>query len=817
MLRRGAQANLRLLAVAAAALSMFAWTACAPAFGQAPASSPPPFESAIASAKSKMMADPVEAHRIAVEAEALASDEDGREAATAMWLQAEALNRMNRSPEARPLIEKALAAPSVARADSKLFGDLLVARAVAARAEGDYETALASFQSAHDVFHRLGEARARSMALQSIATIYTDARDYQRALHYFEQAGEAFAGDPPIELTRLNNIANARRELGQFAEAEAGYRRALEIAEAMKSLTLQSRILANIATVQLAAGRPDAAERTAQQGLALSTSGERMGWEPFLWGVEAQAAFAKGEEARAARLIEQTFAGQDIARTSVSFREFHAAAHRIYSATGQTRLALAHLEAFKRLDDEARDISAAANTALMSARFDFATQELQIANLRAKTLENEISLRRAQDRQRQIFLVAAALVALVLIVGGTIHYASIRRSRDAVRSANDRLSRTNEDLERALKAKSEFLATTSHEIRTPLNGVLGMTEVLLHQPGLPEDALERIKLVHGAGHAMKAIVDDILDVAKMETGQVSLADAEFNLAETLTGVAQVWRDAAEAKGVSLDVDLDQCPQTVVGDAQRVRQIVFNLVSNAVKFTDSGQVALRARPTAEPAGIEIEVSDTGCGVPEAQLSAIFEPFHQVDGGVTRQHAGTGLGLSICRSLARAMGGDVTVESRLGAGSAFTVRLPLAQTEQGQATPTSQATLVIDPNPMRQAALAAMLNPAGDDFEAGALAQGLERIKARGAAAIVIHEDALESQAADAMDQIMQLRAAAPEARIVVALNAGARIPAPMLRLAGADEVVEGGFDLTQLAAALECERKPTASPPLAAAG
>lgn len=398
-----------------------------------------PFNEAIAASKSRMMRDPAAALEFATNAVDLAPAQASLETATAKWLQGEALIRMNRPSDARPIIDEALALAERLGPDTKLYGDLLFAKAGCALANGDYATALSSLQTAHDAFLKLGESRARSMALQDIASIYTDARDYPRALHYYEQAGEAYAGDPAIDLTRLNNIGLAYRDMAQYRRAEEGFRSALKIAQEMGSSLLEERILSNIASVQLMAGRTDAAEATVKQGLAVSRPDKAVGWEPFLWGIRAQIEFKRGNAERAAQLIARTFRDQDLSKTVMQFREFHSAAHAIYAATGDNARALQHLTAFKRLDDEARDISAAANTALMSAQFDFTTQELQIANLRSESLQREVDLERARARQRMLVFLAGGVLALVLLAGGIAHYLSMRRSRNQVREANTRL------------------------------------------------------------------------------------------------------------------------------------------------------------------------------------------------------------------------------------------------------------------------------------------------------------------------------------------------------------------------------------------
>ncbi|MEZ5938416.1 MAG: ATP-binding protein [Hyphomonadaceae bacterium] len=804
-------AALSVLLFAVAAGQSFAQEAGAPASPAQETAQSAPFQDLAGQAKSRMMADPAEALDLAQQADdlALACGQDCLlDHATALWLQGEALKRLNRSDESVKVLEQAIGIAREHGADTKLYGDLLMARAGAARVSGDYASALQDYQDAQSTFAALGENRSLSLALQQVGSIYTDAHNYERALEFYRRAGEAFAGDPSVNLARLNNMAHAYRELAQYDKAAEGFRDALKIAVDMDSPMLQARILTNLAAVQLAQGDLIGAEDTVNRALSLSRGGSAQEWEPFLYGVLAEVEFARGNVAEAGDLITRTFEGVDLDRTPMPFREFHDAASKIYNNLGQTRLALRHLKAFKRLDDEARNVSAAANTALMGAQFDFTSQELRLARLRTETLEKEVALNKARARQRNTIFVALGAIGLIALAGGGVHYASMRRSRNDIRKANVKLGETNVALERALKAKSEFLATTSHEIRTPLNGMLGMTQLLMRRKDIDADVRERVELVHGSGLTMKAIVDDILDMAKIETGAITLEVEECDIADTLNDVCGVWSDSARSKGVALNADIEAVKSRVVTDERRVRQIVFNLLSNAVKFTEHGAVSLKAELRGEGAEGELVVlvSDTGCGIPTDQLDQIFEPFHQIDGGKTRKHGGTGLGLSICRKLARALNGDVTVDSVPGEGSTFTLRVPVTishRTAGAEADATDAGCiLILDANPLRQNVIEAMLDAEGrtlivheDPLD---MVQAVQRKRP---GVVLAYTEMLGDDLGQVMDALMQLREAAGEAHIAIVLEEGSLIEPPMLRLAGADAVVTGDFDPVAIVAAL----------------
>ncbi|WP_374942690.1 sensor histidine kinase [Sphingomonas sp.] len=415
-------------------------------------------------------------------------------------------------------------------------------------------------------------------------------------------------------------------------------------------------------------------------------------------------------------MIESVFAGIDPATTPLPFRDMHETAYKVFSKLGRNDEALPHLLALKRLDDQTTRLATTTGAALMAARFDFANQELRIARLKADDLGRRIAAEREKAAsQRYIFLGSAAATAIViaaLLMGLIV----VRRSRNTVRGANADLGQANAALGKALAAKTEFLATTSHEIRTPLNGILGMTQVMLADPTLPAATRDRLSVVHGAGTTMRVLVDDILDVAKMETGNLTLETAPFDLSATILDATRLWEAQAAAKGVAFVRTLDDCPRMVSGDAARVRQIVFNLLSNALKFTPGGEIGIGAHAL-DDGRLAIAIRDSGIGIAADKLEAIFESFRQADAGTTRQFGGTGLGLAICRQLARAMGGEVGVTSVVGQGSVFTVTLPLARIDADvhDAAPIDAdgpALLIVDRNPIARSLFRTLFAPHAD---------------------------------------------------------------------------------------------------------
>ncbi len=251
---------------------------------------------------------------------------------------------------------------------------------------------------------------------------------------------------------------------------------------------------------------------------------------------------------------------------------------------------------------------------------------------------------------------------------------------EANRRIADGLAREKALAEAATRAKSAFLATMSHEIRTPMNGIIAVAD-LLQQADLPAEEREMAHLVHSSAVTLLTLLNDILDISKIEAGQFQIEVQAFSLIETVEGAADLLAARAAEAGLNLQAFVDPALADFrLGDALRLRQILVNLVGNAIKFTPTGQVLVEAVPDAgKPGWVCFAVVDTGVGIPEAQRAHLFEPFAQADASIARRYGGSGLGLSICRRLVALMGGEIGLESQVGAGSRFwfTVPLPLAE--------------------------------------------------------------------------------------------------------------------------------------------
>ncbi|WP_167354847.1 ATP-binding protein [Pseudoalteromonas luteoviolacea] len=299
----------------------------------------------------------------------------------------------------------------------------------------------------------------------------------------------------------------------------------------------------------------------------------------------------------------------------------------------------------------------------------------------------------------------------------------LKRSRDKMRKQNTALIEAKNKAEQASKAKSEFLANMSHEIRTPMNGILGTLQVL-EQNSLDKESQHLVSKAVYSAKALLTVINDILDFSKIEAHKLELEVAPFSIVETTESVMSDLSCAAEEKSISLEASVKHdCPHNWLGDSVRVRQILLNLVANAVKFTNSGGITIDVEVHSNDA-LCISVSDTGIGMNQQTQKSIFNRFEQADSSTTRKYGGTGLGLAITSSLVKLMNGSIEVISEEGKGTQITVTLPLKQAKNVQAFEKhSQETLpdlsnvkilIAEDNKINQLVIEKMLGKTGADI-------------------------------------------------------------------------------------------------------
>ena len=265
--------------------------------------------------------------------------------------------------------------------------------------------------------------------------------------------------------------------------------------------------------------------------------------------------------------------------------------------------------------------------------------------------------------------------------GEIVRIINVMRNVDQVKRAEINLQRARDAAEAANRAMSEFLANMSHEIRTPLNGVMGVASAL-SRTELSDGQREMVGLITSSAETLEALLSDVLDLARIESGRLELKAEPFDLMQAVRDIASLFEPSAAAKGLKLNVDAGRATGSlVVGDAARLRQVISNLVSNAVKFTANGSVSvrLRSRRAGDKLAVKLSVADTGIGFDAAAAERLFERFEQADGSITRRYGGTGLGLAISRSLIESMGGRLSAVAEPGKGASFTLELALPRAD------------------------------------------------------------------------------------------------------------------------------------------
>ncbi len=365
------------------------------------------------------------------------------------------------------------------------------------------------------------------------------------------------------------------------------------------------------------------------------------------------------------------------------------------------------------------------------------------------------------------------------------------KDADVLREMNDKLREAKEEADTANRMKTQFLANMSHEIRTPMNGVIGLTDILLAS-GLNDQQLDLAHTIQSCGETLLTIIDDVLDFSKIEAGKMTIDSFEFNPRDVITGVVELMSPRAEKKGLRLSHKVaSDFPETLWGDGHRIRQILLNLVGNAIKFTDAGEVLICAQLIHLEGGtakIKLSVIDSGIGMEDDRLELIFDSFTQSDGSTSRKYGGTGLGLAICKKLVELMVGRIGVKSRLGEGSTFWFELELPRTKalsDEERAPGSKRSSVIgqplanykfsivEDNPVNQMVLMRMLARMGATTECVSNGvQALRRLEDNEFDVILMDCQMPEMDGYEATRRIRRMEEGTGKHQPIIAVTAGA---------------------------------------------
>jgi len=433
------------------------------------------------------------------------------------------------------------------------------------------------------------------------------------------------------------------------------------------------------------------------------------------------------------------------------------------------------------------------------------------------TLAAHIAAAKTSSRTLNVALAAlsAAVCALLLLAG----FAAAMALRESARVAA-KLAASRDEARAATQAKSAFLAMMSHELRTPLNGVLGMVHALA-TTSLDARQRAHLDVIETSGRSLLLILNDILDLSKIEAGRLEIETVAFGLTQLLENLVALWGPLAAEKGLTLTLDLDpNVPAWVAADPTRLRQVITNLLSNAVKFTDQGSISLRVRDAGDGRFL-FEVIDTGAGIPDIVQTRLFTDFSQADATTSRRFGGTGLGLSISRRLCRLMGGDLVVSSVQGTGSTFRALVVLGVAEPNPVEVEAESmelpclrVLAVDDNAANRAVAEALLSAMGLSVTlASDGAEALEVLKHQAMDLILMDVNMPVMGGIEALRAIRRGEAGDPHIPII-ALTADAMIGDRERYLAeGFDDHLAKPIEPTALIQALFAAAKHSVVPPL----
>jgi signal transduction histidine kinase/CheY-like chemotaxis protein len=581
----------------------------------------------------------------------------------------EAREALHQRPEhSRALVEAALTR-ATAQGWTELEAEALLLLAGHAFLTGSYHRARDLGEAAQALLLSIGGGSREGEGHNLLGNVALERGDYDEALHHYTAAASVYErqGDEALLGRVYNNIGLVAWRLADLDRADECFRRSLLLLRPLGQPRLQGNILNNLGLVWEGRGDLGKAEQLYQEAFNVLQEAGDLYYMANAVANLGDVREAQGDLKAALRLHRQALE----LRLQISHRR-----GEVGSRVALCRILLG--------SGQLEEASTQGELALSIAReVGLRKHEADALSLLSRVAEARGELRLALDLQRQYGQARESVAGeeMARRVGELQTRLETRQARmeaERRRRENLELTQAKAEAERASRAKSDFLAMMSHEIRTPLASLIGAAS-LLATSRLDEQQRRQINVILASGDSLLAVINDVLDFSKIESGHMELERVPFRLAEVLEHIVEMVQPSAREKGLQLRVEQStSLPEAQLGDPTRFRQLVLNLMSNAIKFTHQGWVQLRALP-AGPHRLLVEVQDTGIGIPAEVLPRLFQPFTQADTSTTRRFGGTGLGLAICRRIVDQMGGQIEVSSEPGRGSTFRLLLPLEPTE------------------------------------------------------------------------------------------------------------------------------------------
>ena len=589
--------------------------------------------------------------------------------------------------------------------------DVLCNLGIVYRRLGRYPEVLAQVLEGLMIAKEVGYKSGQARALVSIGAAHNMLADYPQALSAYEKALQHLReiGDQHNEAITLNNMAMSYCGHGDYANALACGLEGLQIARETGFVRIEIITLSTVGELYLKQRNYDQALTYLEQALDAARESDYKYLEmAVLLCIGRFYHESPQDSSPALSYLQQTLRLADEIKAKGEASECHELMSEIYEQRGDLKQALHHFKRFHAIKEEvfSKEADDKARNPQVIHETETAKKEAEIAHLKNVELEQEIAERKRAQAQAQ-------------------------QAQEAAEVAN--------------QAKSVFLTNMSHELRTPLNSILGYAQILKRDPSIEQHQRDGLDIVEQSGEHLRALINDILDLAKVEAGRIELYQADFHFPAFLKGVCEIIRIRAEWKNLFFEFKAGQLPTAVHGDEKRLRQVLINLLGNAVKFTDRGRVTFKVEGVeledqSPSSKIRFQGKDTGIGISSDDIESIFDPFHQVADHTRTAQEGTGLGLAICRNLVELMGGALHVESKLGEGSTFWFDIPLPQVVNWrESSPVESrpivglegqppSILVVDDNGANRAVLLDLLSPLGFEVtEAGNGHEGLAMAK------------------------------------------------------------------------------------------
>ena len=538
------------------------------------------------------------------------------------------------------------------------------------------EQALKYYKEAKDIYEEHGNAQDKADILHNIAGIYIRLSSYDTALEMYRETLEIFQklGDEDGIAQSYGNMGVAYSELGQYQLSLHYYQRALRYYQETNNAYFLSSRHANIANVYLRTGDLELALSHAEKAVEFAKSIDNKTLELAGLLSQAKIELLQGKLNKAEATLTTSVSMAKQYKDDLRVQDGAGMMALIKSGKGDYAGAVASFDEFVRSFKSEQSIRLLKSMSELQSQIQASQLSQEIVELKQLQHVQELEM----SKQRQLGIMLFILFVMIVVTGITIYRRSIEKGAKEqlslmVAKRTKELEETAEQLRSANEIKSQFLANISHEIRTPLTAILGQTDNLMNGYYKPEQLNDELAVIQKQSDHLKELINDVLDISKIEANKLELSLKEGDLVRLLTDVHSMLSGQAKDKGLNFTF------HNVLGeqfycqlDFTRIKQILINLCANAIKFTNQGEVELKVSKVEQ--GVWFRVTDTGIGMNTEQLKQIFECFRQGDNSISRRFGGTGLGLSLSQQLAMMMGGYISVESELNKGSIFSFYLP-----------------------------------------------------------------------------------------------------------------------------------------------